>query len=141
MGPLKGVRILDLSMVVRGLLHDDAWRHGGGRDQDRAARGRYHVRNIGGADRRGGMSVGDLNWNRNKRAMVLDLKRPARAEVFLRMAEKADAVVQNVRPGVVDRLGVGYEAVAARNPEDRLLLDCRLWIQRTVMRVSPPTIP
>ncbi|HKV56001.1 MAG TPA: CoA transferase, partial [Candidatus Binataceae bacterium] len=67
--------------------------------------------------KRGGMPVGMLNWNRNKRAMVLDLKRPGASEVFLRMAEQADAVIQNVRPGVVDRLGVGYDAVAARNPK------------------------
>ncbi len=65
----------------------------------------------------GGVTVGMLNWNRNKRDMVLDLKKPGASEVFLRMAERADIVVQNVRPGVVDRLGVGYQACAARNPK------------------------
>jgi crotonobetainyl-CoA:carnitine CoA-transferase CaiB-like acyl-CoA transferase len=74
------------------------------------------VRNIPGPAR-GGVPVGIINWNRNKRAMVLDLKQPGASEVFLRMAEHADAVVQNVRPGVVDRLGVGYDAVAAHNPK------------------------
>ncbi len=63
-----------------------------------------------------GVPAGVVNWNRNKRAMVLDLKKPGASEVFLRMAENAEVVVQNVRPGVVDRLGVGYDAVAARNP-------------------------
>jgi crotonobetainyl-CoA:carnitine CoA-transferase CaiB-like acyl-CoA transferase len=65
---------------------------------------------------RNGVQVGMLNWNRSKRAMVLDLKKPGAAEVFLRMAEQAHVVIQNVRPGVVDRLGVGYQAVSARNP-------------------------
>jgi len=65
----------------------------------------------------GGVTSAILNWNRNKRDMVLDLKKPGASEVFLRMAEQADIVVQNVRPGVVDRLGVGYEACAARNPK------------------------
>jgi crotonobetainyl-CoA:carnitine CoA-transferase CaiB-like acyl-CoA transferase len=66
---------------------------------------------------RGGVPVGIINWNRNKRDMILDLKKPGASDVFLRMAETADVVVQNVRPGVVDRLGVGYEACAARNPK------------------------
>lgn len=64
-----------------------------------------------------GVTVGVLSWNRNKRDIVLDLKKPGASEVFLRMAEQADIVVQNVRPGVVDRLGVGYAACSARNPK------------------------
>jgi crotonobetainyl-CoA:carnitine CoA-transferase CaiB-like acyl-CoA transferase len=66
---------------------------------------------------RNGVPVGIINWNRNKRAMVLDLKKPGAADVFLRMCEHADVVVQNVRPGVVERLGVGYEAASRRNPK------------------------
>jgi crotonobetainyl-CoA:carnitine CoA-transferase CaiB-like acyl-CoA transferase len=117
MGPLKGVRILDLSMVVSGpyctMMLGDM-----GADVIKIEPPEGDItRGIGGGDRRNGISVGVLNWNRNKRAMVLDLKRDGAAEVFLRMAEQADAVIQNVRPGVVDRLGVGYEAVAARNPK------------------------
>lgn len=116
MGPLKGVRVLDLSMVVSGpfctmMLAD----LGADVIKIEPPEGEV-IRNLP-AQRRGGIQVGVLNWNRNKRAMVLDLKRPGASEVFLRMAEQADAVVQNVRPGVVDRLGVGYEAVAARNPK------------------------
>jgi len=116
MGPLAGVRILDLSMVVSGpfctMMLGDL---GADIIKIEPPEGDI-VRNIP-SQKRGGMPVGVLNWNRNKRAMVLDLKRPGASEVFLRMAEQADAVVQNVRPGVVDRLGVGYEAVAARNPK------------------------
>ena len=65
----------------------------------------------------GDVPIGILSWNRNKRDMVLDLKKTGATEVFMRMVERADIVVQNVRPGVVDRLGVGYEACAARNPK------------------------
>jgi alpha-methylacyl-CoA racemase len=54
--------------------------------------------------------------NRNKRGMRLDLKRPQGVEVFLRLAKDADVIVEGFRPGVVDRLGVGYEAVKAINP-------------------------
>ena len=54
--------------------------------------------------------------NRNKRAIKLDLKQMAGREIFLRLAETADVVVEGFRPGVVDRLGVGYEAVRHVNP-------------------------
>ncbi len=54
--------------------------------------------------------------NRNKRSVVLDLKTPEGVETFLRLCEKADAVVENMRAGVMDNLGLGYEQIAARNP-------------------------
>lgn len=54
--------------------------------------------------------------NRNKRSIKLDLKHAADRETFLRLCEGADAVIENSRAGVMDRLGCGYEAVAARNP-------------------------
>ncbi|HVA80375.1 MAG TPA: CaiB/BaiF CoA-transferase family protein [Candidatus Binataceae bacterium] len=116
MGPLDGIKVLDLSMVVAGpfctMILGDL-----GADVIKIEPPEGDVSRIVVAQERGGVPVGILNWNRNKRAMVLDLKRPGAAEVFLKMAEHADVVIQNVRPGVVDRLGVGYEAVAARNPK------------------------
>ena len=63
-----------------------------------------------------GESVQFLSQNRNKRSVRLDLKSPAGREVFLRLARTADVVVENFRPGTVDRLGIGYEAIKAINP-------------------------
>ena len=54
--------------------------------------------------------------NRNKRSVTLDLKDPADIERLLRLAGVADVLVENYRPGVLDRLGAGYDAVSARNP-------------------------
>jgi crotonobetainyl-CoA:carnitine CoA-transferase CaiB-like acyl-CoA transferase len=54
--------------------------------------------------------------NRNKRSVVLDLKLEEDREVLLGLCEGADAIVENMRVGVMDRLGVGYEAVRSRNP-------------------------
>ncbi len=54
--------------------------------------------------------------NRSKRSIVLDLKTAADRDVFLQMVDRADAVVENTRVGVMDKLGVGYEVLAARNP-------------------------
>ena len=53
---------------------------------------------------------------RNKRSIALDLKQPEALEVFRKLAVDADAVVEGFRPGVVDRLGVGYDQVRAINP-------------------------
>jgi crotonobetainyl-CoA:carnitine CoA-transferase CaiB-like acyl-CoA transferase len=55
--------------------------------------------------------------NRNKRDMVLDLKQPADREVLLRLVETADALVENYRAGVMDRLGLSYELLHERNPK------------------------
>ena len=49
--------------------------------------------------------------NRNKRSVVLDLKRPADKEILLQLCEQADALVENMRVGVMDKLGVGYDTV------------------------------
>jgi crotonobetainyl-CoA:carnitine CoA-transferase CaiB-like acyl-CoA transferase len=54
--------------------------------------------------------------NRTKRSVTVDLRTPAGAEVFLRLAEWADVVITNFKPGTLDEWGVGYEAAAARNP-------------------------
>ncbi|MCC7363772.1 MAG: CoA transferase [Dehalococcoidia bacterium] len=54
--------------------------------------------------------------NRNKRGIVLDLKHPDGRETLLRLVETADVFVQNMRQGVMEKLGLGYEAMKARNP-------------------------
>jgi crotonobetainyl-CoA:carnitine CoA-transferase CaiB-like acyl-CoA transferase len=55
--------------------------------------------------------------NRNKRSVCLDLKNEADKTVFLQLCDKADAVLENLRAGVMDRLGLGYEVIAERNPK------------------------
>ncbi len=55
--------------------------------------------------------------NRNKRGIVLDFKKDEDKEIFLSLCEKADAVVENMRVGVMDRLGIGYDVIKERNPE------------------------
>jgi crotonobetainyl-CoA:carnitine CoA-transferase CaiB-like acyl-CoA transferase len=55
--------------------------------------------------------------NRNKKSVTLDLKSPEGKEVFLRLAKNADVIVENLRPGVVDRLGIGYEDIKKINPQ------------------------
>lgn len=63
-----------------------------------------------------GQSPFFLAMNRNKRSVAIDLKHPRAREVVLRLAERSDLVVENFRPGVMDRLGIGYEDLRSVNP-------------------------
>ncbi|MHB8377702.1 MAG: CaiB/BaiF CoA transferase family protein [Dehalococcoidia bacterium] len=115
--PLEGIKILDLSRLAPGpfcsmMLGDlgadvllveapadgklAAAILGGGADPERAAA--YNV------------------MGRNKRSIVLNLREPEAREVFYKLADTADVVLEGFRPGVVKRLGVDYETLAARNP-------------------------
>ena len=66
------------------------------------------------ADR--GMAPSWLAINGNKRSLTLDLQKPAAIEIVNRLAAKADVVMENFRPGVMDRLGIGYTALSKVNP-------------------------
>ena len=55
--------------------------------------------------------------NRNKRSVCLDLKDPIHKDAFLQLCDQADAIIENMRSGVMDRLGLGYEVIAKRNPQ------------------------
>jgi len=63
-----------------------------------------------------GESVVSMSFNRNKRSLVLDLKKPDARAVAERMAAGADVVLESFRPGVMDKLGVGYAALSAKFP-------------------------
>jgi crotonobetainyl-CoA:carnitine CoA-transferase CaiB-like acyl-CoA transferase len=115
-GPLYGYRIVDLTSNVSGPLATMILADQGadvikveppdGGDATRA-----------GGRRRAGFTASFLNNNRNKRSIVLDLKKPAAVEALLRLAASADVFVQNFRPGVAERLGVGEEPVRAVSPK------------------------
>ncbi len=114
-GPLHGYRVVDLTSNVSGplatmILGDQ----GADVIKVEAPDGGDHTR--AGADRRTGFSASFLNNNRNKRSIVLDLKTQRGLKAVMRLAAGADVFVQNFRPGVADRLGVGEEAVRAVSP-------------------------
>ncbi len=64
-----------------------------------------------------GLSFMHQTVNRNKRSLTLDLRRPEGRDVFLELATRTDVVVENFRPGTMDRFGVGYAAVSSRKPD------------------------
>ena len=115
-GPLDGLRIVDLTSMVSGpsatmLLADQ------GADVIKVEnpRGGDHTR--AGANARGGIAAAFLNNNRGKRSVALDLKHPRGREALMRLAAGADAFVQNFRPGVAERMGVGERAVREVRPD------------------------
>jgi crotonobetainyl-CoA:carnitine CoA-transferase CaiB-like acyl-CoA transferase len=115
--PLSGLRILDLTRLLPGpvaTLHLADLGAEVIKIEDTGA-GDY-ARTLSAGAAPGEDSYFFRIVNRNKRGMRLDLKRPQGVEVFLRLARDADVIVEGFRPGVVDRLGVGYEAVKAINP-------------------------
>ena len=70
-------------------------------------------------DREAGTDFGApfASVNRNKRSVCLDLKDDAQKDVFLQLCDQASAIVENMRVGVMDSLGLGYEVIAKRNPK------------------------
>jgi crotonobetainyl-CoA:carnitine CoA-transferase CaiB-like acyl-CoA transferase len=111
---LEGIKVLDLSMYLPGphltmMMADhgaDVIRVESHEGEPTRAIGKYHE----------GTTVWFRNTHRAKRSVVLNLKRPEGVEAFLKLAAEADVVIESFRAGVVDRLGIGYKAVAAINP-------------------------
>jgi formyl-CoA transferase len=69
-----------------------------------------------GAVQKNGVSGSFMAMNRGKRSLTIDLKQPDGVAIMKRLARTADVFVQNYRPGVVQRLGIGYDALSAENP-------------------------
>ena len=64
----------------------------------------------------GGEAAFFLGLNRGKRGLAIDLKRREGIELCLRLIDRMDVLIENLRPGTMDRLGLGYEVLRARNP-------------------------
>jgi crotonobetainyl-CoA:carnitine CoA-transferase CaiB-like acyl-CoA transferase len=111
---LAGIHVVDLSLFLPGPAMTQAMADHGAEVIKVEPPGGEPNRAIG--LERDGVSVFFANTHRGKRSLVLDLKTAEGVEALLRLAERADVFVESFRPGVVDRLGVGYAAVSARNP-------------------------
>jgi crotonobetainyl-CoA:carnitine CoA-transferase CaiB-like acyl-CoA transferase len=116
MAPLDGIRVLDLTRVLAGPFCTMNLGDMGAEvlkieDPD------------GGDDTRAfgppfvnGVSTYFLSINRNKKSLAVNLKHPQGLALVLRLADRADVVVENFRPGVAERLGLGFDAIRGRNP-------------------------
>jgi len=114
-GPLDGYKVVDLTTMISGplatmMLADQ----GADVIKVETPTGGDYSRHV--ATRRGGFSASFLNNNRNKRSIAVDIKNDAGLDIVQRLADEADVFVQNFRPGVASRIGLGYEELADRNP-------------------------
>jgi len=114
-GPLAGIRILDLTSMISGptttlILGDQ------GADVIKVeAPSGDHTRAV--STRRNGFSASFVNNNRNKRSIVLDLKKESGLAALKALAKTCDVAVQNFRPGVADRIGIGEAALREVRPD------------------------
>ena len=114
-GALKGLRILDLSSVLMGPYATQLMADMGADVIKIEAPSGDTVRGIGPM-RHPQMGSNFLHVNRNKRSLVLDLKKPDGLQAFFKLVEGADVVVYNIRPQAMLRLGIDYQRLKALNP-------------------------
>lgn len=113
--PLAGIRVLDLSRLLPGPFATLALADLG------ADVVKIEAPNVGDYMRAippasGGVSGAFWAINRDKRSIAIDLKKPEGVATFLELVEGADVVIESFRPGVCDRLGIGYEVLEQRRP-------------------------
>ena len=118
-GPLSGTRVIDLSAVISGpfgtaMLADQ----GADVIMVEQAQSPELIRGAGPlAGGTEGISALFAAQNRNKRSIAIDLKQPEGTELLLDLVRAADVLVQNFRPGAMERLGLGWDVLSAVNPE------------------------
>lgn len=115
-GPLKGIKVLDLGRVLSGpycgmMLADMG-----------AEVIKLEMPNIGDDSRyygpfQEGVSAYFSSVNRNKKSITLNLKDKKGKEIFLELAGKVDVIIENFRPGTMEKLGLDYETVKKKNPQ------------------------
>ena len=115
-GALSGIRVLDLSRVLAGpfctmLLGDMG-----------AEIIKIEVPGQGDDSRRYPPFIGEesayfMNLNRNKKSIVLNLKESGAKEIFLDLIKRSDVILENFRPGTMEKLGLGYDTLKAQNPD------------------------
>ncbi|WP_240376844.1 CaiB/BaiF CoA transferase family protein [Bacillus piscicola] len=115
MMPLEGIKVLDLTRILSGPFCTMTLADLGAEVTK--------IESPNGDDTRqwGPPFIGDesayfLSINRNKKSVVLNLKEEKGKEIFYKLVEESDIVVENFRPGTLDRLGIGYESLKKHNP-------------------------
>jgi formyl-CoA transferase/CoA:oxalate CoA-transferase len=115
-GPLSGLTVVDLTRVLSGPYCTMQLADMGARVIKVEQPGRGDDTRAWGPPFVNGESAYFLSINRNKESLTLDLKQPAARRVIEALLDRADVLVENFRPGTMARLGLGFEAVAARWP-------------------------
>jgi len=115
-GPLEGIRVLDFTIAQQGAYATLLMADMGAEVIKVEEPGRGEIGRVLGMDRKRGVSAYFLALNRGKKSLTLDLKSEKGREIALRLARDCDVVANNFRPGVMEKLGLGYEAFQQANP-------------------------
>ena len=116
LGPLSGFRIIDLTTMISGPMATGLLGDQGADVIKVEGPGVGDLMRLLGKPREG-ITASFATTNRNKRSIVLDLKDEADREAFLKLVATADVVVQNFRPGVVERMGIGEDDLRKLKPD------------------------
>jgi crotonobetainyl-CoA:carnitine CoA-transferase CaiB-like acyl-CoA transferase len=114
--PLEGVTVLDLSHALAGPHCSTMLADYGANVIKLETPGAGDIARAWGVPLEGGETSYFVGLHRNKKGISIDLKNPEGKELFFKLIEKADIVLENFRPGALEKLGLGYEAAKARNP-------------------------
>jgi formyl-CoA transferase len=115
-GALNGIRILDFTIAQQGAYATMIFADMGAEVIKVEPPGRGEVGRMLGLDRRTGFSCYFLAVNRGKKSLAVDITTPEGRDTMLRLARECDVVTHNFRPGVMEKLGLGYEAFKEVNP-------------------------
>ena len=115
-GPLDGVKVVDLTTIVVGPICTRTLADYGAEVIKVEAPGGDLLRTMAEGSRNPGMSGKFINFNRNKRSIGLDIKKPEGLEAMRRLIDKADVFVSNVRPDALTRAGLDYATLSKTNP-------------------------
>ncbi|MBJ7367974.1 MAG: CoA transferase [Ilumatobacteraceae bacterium] len=115
-GPLTGIRVVDMSVMISGPLAGMTLADQGAEVIKVESPGLGDMMRYLGSQKNGITGIYALH-NRGKKSLVVDLKKPEGTEVLRSLVATADVLIQNFRPGAVERLGFGYEDVRAINPD------------------------
>lgn len=105
-GALSGIRVLDFGQYIAGPFAGALLAEQGAEV--------IKVERPGGDPMRGQDAF--MVWNRSKKGIVLDLKKPEGLKIALDLAKKADVIIENFKPGTADKLGIGYDKIKELNP-------------------------
>ena len=113
-GPLAGIKVVDLSQIVSGPMAATMLADQGAEVIKVESPGGDPVRSLGPA--KGDLSAMFIAVNRGKKGIAIDIKTPGGREILTRLIARADVIIDNFRPGTMDRLGFGFDACRAINP-------------------------
>src|SRR5262245_22252434 len=117
-GPLRDITVLDFTQMMMGPIATQLMGDLGALviKVEPPVKGEFERNCLTRGQRYEGEAPHFLSMNRNKLSLAVDLKDPDSLELVLQVAEHCDVVVNNFRPGVMERLGLGHDDLRARNP-------------------------